>query len=166
MIRIERMRRERMENEVLLTKEGFKQYEEELEYLKTVRRQEIAEQIKIARGFGDLSENADYDEAKNEQAQVEARILVLENMLENAKIIEESKIKKDVVSAGSTIILKDPNNYEFEYTIVGSAEADPLKGRISNESPVGKACLGAKVGDTISVEAPGGMIEYKLESIK
>lgn len=154
-----------MGNEVLLTKDGYKKYEEELEYLKTVRRQEIAEQIKIARGFGDLSENADYDEAKNEQAQVEARIVLLENMLENAEIIEESNIKKDVAGAGSKIVLKDSNNNKFEYTIVGSAEADPLKGKISNESPVGKACIGAKVGDTIQVDAPGGMIEYTLDSI-
>lgn len=154
-----------MGNEVLLTKDGYKKYEEELEYLKTVRRQEIAEQIKIARGFGDLSENADYDEAKNEQAQVEARIVLLENMLENAEIIEESNIKKDVAGAGSKIVLKDSDNNKFEYTIVGSAEADPLKGKISNESPVGKACIGAKVGDTIQVDAPGGMIEYTLDSI-
>lgn len=154
-----------MGNEVLLTKDGYKKYEEELEFLKTVRRQEIAEQIKIARGFGDLSENADYDEAKNEQAQVEARIVLLENMLENAEIIEESNIKKDVAGAGSKIVLKDSNNNKFEYTIVGSAEADPLKGKISNESPVGKACIGAKVGDTIQVDAPGGMIEYTLDSI-
>ena len=113
-------------SEVLLTREGYKKYEEELEYLKTVRRKEVAEQIKVARGFGDLSENADYDEAKNEQALLENRIIVIESMLENATIIEETSRKKDVVSAGCTITIKGKDDKEREYTIVGSAEADPL----------------------------------------
>lgn len=154
-----------MEKEVLLTQDGYNKYEQELENLKTVRRAEIAEQIKIARGFGDLSENADYDEAKNEQAQVEDRIIVLEDMLENAKIIDESEKKVGIVSAGSTIVIKNAAGKTKEYKIVGSAESDPLKGKISNESPVGRACMGAKVGDKIQVEAPGGIMHYTLESI-
>ncbi|MDL2311007.1 transcription elongation factor GreA [Peptostreptococcaceae bacterium OttesenSCG-928-C18] len=155
------------EKEFLLTKEGYKKLEEELEYLKTVRRKEVADKIKVARGFGDLSENAEYDEAKNEQAQVEDRILVLEHMLINANIIEESKIKTDSVVAGCTIVLKDlEENVKEEYTIVGSAEADPFNGKISNESPVGKACLGRKKGDKVAVQTNGGTFEYEILEIK
>ncbi|WP_099203707.1 transcription elongation factor GreA [Miniphocaeibacter massiliensis] len=155
------------EKEILLTKEGYKKLEDELDFLKTIRRKEVADKIKVARGFGDLSENAEYDEAKNEQAQVEDRILVLEHMLINAKIIEESNIKTDVVVAGCTIILKDlEEDIEEEYTIVGSAEADPFNGKISNESPVGKACLGRKKGEKVTVQTNGGSFEYEILDIK
>ncbi|QQK07932.1 transcription elongation factor GreA [Miniphocaeibacter halophilus] len=155
------------EKEFLLTKEGYNKLEDELEFLKTVRRKEVADKIKVARGFGDLSENAEYDEAKNEQAQVEDRILVLEHMLINAKIIDESEIKTDAVGAGSTIILKDLSDGEIdEYTIVGSAESDPFNGKISNESPVGQACIGMKKGDKVTVVTNGGTFNYEIMEIK
>lgn len=155
------------DKEFLLTKEGYEKLENELEFLKTVRRKDVADKIKIARGFGDLSENAEYDEAKNEQAQVEDRILVLEHMLINSKIIDESEIKTDIVVAGATVKLEDLSDNTIEqYTIVGSAESDPFKGKISNESPVGKACLGKKVGDEILVQTNGGTFNYKLLEIK
>ncbi len=155
------------EKEFLLTKEGYKKLEDELEFLKTVRRKEVADKIKVARGFGDLSENAEYDEAKNEQALVEDRVLVLEHMLINSKIIEESEIKTDVVVAGATIQLKDLSDDSIEeYTIVGTAECDPFQGKISNESPVGKACLGRKKGDTVVVQTNGGTFDYKIMEIK
>lgn len=154
------------EKEFFLTKEGYKKHEEELEYLKTVKRKEIADNIKVARGFGDLSENAEYDEAKNEQAQVEDRILVLEHMLINAKIIDEGNGNKDTVNLGSKIVLNDIEfEEEVEYTIVGSAEADPFEGKISNESPVGKAALGHKKGDTIEAQTPGGVVKYEIVDI-
>ena len=155
------------DKEFLLTKEGYEKLENELEFLKTVRRKDVADKIKTARGFGDLSENAEYDEAKNEQAQVEDRILVLEHMLINSKIIDESEIKTDIVVAGATVKLEDLSDNTIEqYTIVGSAESDPFKGKISNESPVGKACLGKKVGDEILVQTNGGTFNYKLLEIK
>lgn len=154
------------EKEFFLTKEGYKKHEEELEYLKTVKRKEIADNIKVARGFGDLSENAEYDEAKNEQAQVEDRILVLEHMLINAKIIDEGNGNKDTVNLGSKIVLNDIEfEEEVEYIIVGSAEADPFEGKISNESPVGKAALGHKKGDTIEAQTPGGVVKYEIVDI-
>ncbi|MDO5018474.1 MAG: transcription elongation factor GreA [Lagierella massiliensis] len=155
------------EKEILLTKEGFKKLEDELEFLKTVRRKEVADKIKVARGFGDLSENAEYDEAKNEQAQVEDRILVLEHMLINAKVISDNDIKTDTVSAGVTIKLEDLEDGEIEeFTIVGSAESDPFNGKISYESPVGKSCLGRKKGDTVIVQTAGGSFNYKIVDIK
>lgn len=154
------------EKEFFLTKEGYKKHEDELEFLKTVRRKEIADNIKIARGFGDLSENAEYDEAKNEQAQVEARILVLEHMLINAKIIEEDNGNKDTVNLGSKIKLNDLEfDEEVEYIIVGSAESNPFEGKISNESPVGRAALGHKKGDTIEAITPSGVVKYKIVDI-
>lgn len=155
------------DKEFLLTKEGYNKLEEELEYLKTVRRKEVADKIKVARGFGDLSENAEYDEAKNEQAQVEDRVLVLEHMLINAKIIEESNINTNVVTAGATIKIKDLSDKTVEeYTIVGSAESDPFNGRISNESPVGSACLGKKKGDKVTVQTNAGSFDYEIMEIK
>ncbi|MDO5754613.1 MAG: transcription elongation factor GreA [Tissierellia bacterium] len=155
------------EKEYLLTQEGYNQHEEELNFLRSVRRKEIAEKIKEARSFGDLSENAEYDEAKNEQAQVEDRILLLEHMLSNAKIIEDNGQKKDQVVIGSVVILKDLNNDEVsEYTIVGSAESNPLQGKISNESPVGSSVIGHSVGDKFDVETPSGVISYQLMDIK
>lgn len=152
-----------VQKEVILTKEGLQKLEEELNLLRTTRRKEIAEKIKIARGFGDLSENAEYDEAKTEQAQNEDRIMKLENMLRNAQTIDESAISKDKVSIGSKVKILDIEfNEELEYTIVGSAEADPIKGLISNVSPVGSALIGKKAGETVPVNAPGGVVEYKI----
>lgn len=133
------------QKKVILTYEGVKKLEEELEFLKTVKRKEITEKIKVALGYGDLSENSEYDEAKNEQAFTEGRILQLENMLKNAVVVDESEISTDRVSIGSKVKIKD---YEFdeevEYVIVGSAEADPINYKISNESPVGAGLLGKK----------------------
>ena len=149
-----------VEKEVFLTKEGLLKLEEELEELKTIKRKEIADKIKVARGFGDLSENAEYDEAKNEQASIEERIAKIENMLVNAVTIDESEITTDKVSVGSKIIIRDlEDDEDLEYLIVGSAEADPLEGKISNESPVGRAAIGKRKGDILQVETPAGVVE-------
>lgn len=154
------------ERDVFLTMEGLKKLEDELDELKTVRRKEIAERIKEALAFGDISENAEYDEAKNEQAQLEERIAKLEALLRNAKIIDEEDISTDNVSIGSRVKVKDLEyDEEIEYTIVGSAEADPYEGKISNESPVGKALIGGKLGDTVEVKVPDGIIKYKILEI-
>ncbi len=153
--------------ETLLTEEGYQKLEAELEYLKVTKRKEVAERIKVAISFGDLSENAEYDEAKNEQAQLEERIVKLENMLRKAVIIDESKIDLSVVTIGSIIKLKDLEfDEEIEYAIVGSAEADPYDGKISNESPVGQALLGRSVGETVDVQVPDGVIKFKILDIK
>ena len=155
-----------MSKQYLLTDDGLKKYENELEELKTVQRKEIAEKIKVALSFGDLSENSEYDEAKNEQARVEARIAELEAMLQNAKVIDEDELTTENVHVGSRIRVLDMEyNEELTYQIVGSAEADPYKGRISDESPLGKSLLGNKAGAVISVEAPGGEIQYKILEI-
>ena len=154
------------ERDVFLTMEGLKKLEDELDELKTVRRKEIAERIKEALAFGDISENAEYDEAKNEQAQLEERIAKLEALLRNAKIIDEEDISTDNVSIGSRVKVKDLEyDEEIEYTIVGSAEADPYEGKISNESPVGKALIGGKLGDTVEVKVPDGIIKYEILEI-
>ena len=154
------------EKKVVLTYEGLKNMEAELENLKTVRRQDVAEKIKEARGQGDLSENAEYDAAKEEPAEIEARIVEIENMLKNAEVIDESEVATDVVSIGSKVTVKDTQDGETsEYLIVGSTEADPLKGKISDESPVGSALLGHKKGAKVLVEAPMGVIEYKIVKI-
>ena len=130
----------------IMTYEGVKKLEEELEYLKTVKRKEITEKIKVALGYGDLSENSEYDEAKNDQAFTEGRILQLENMLKNAQVVDESEIPSDTVSVGAVVKVKDYDfDEEVEYTIVGSAEADPMNFKISNESPVGEALLGKRI---------------------
>jgi len=156
-----------MSKPLILTYEGLKKLEEELEYLKTVKRAEVAEKIKQARAFGDLSENSEYDEAKNEQAFIEGRIATLEAMLKNAKVIDEEDIKLDQVSIGCTVKVYDESyNEEVEYTIVGSAEADPMNNKISDESPIGKALLGKKVGDVVSVEVPAGIIKLKILEIR
>ncbi len=153
--------------ETLLTEEGYQKLEAELEYLKVTKSKEVAERIKVAISFGDLSENAEYDEAKNEQAQLEERIVKLENMLRKAVIIDESKIDLSVVTIGSIIKLKDLEfDEEIEYAIVGSAEADPYDGKISNESPVGQALLGRSVGETVDVQVPDGVIKFKILDIK
>jgi len=150
-----------------MTYEGIKKLEEELEYLKTVRRKEITEKIKVALGYGDLSENSEYDEAKNDQAFNEGRIIQLENMLKNAVVVDESEIPTDKVSVGSIVKVMD---YEFdeevEYAIVGSAEADPMNFKISNESPVGSALLGKKVGDVVEVTVPSGVSKFEILEIR
>jgi len=152
--------------EVVLTQEGLKKMEEELEYLKSVKRREIAARIKQAIDFGDISENSEYDEAKNEQAFVEGRIALLEEKLRNVKLIDEVDISTDVVGIGSKIKLKDlDTNEEFEFTIVGSAEADPIKNKISNESPVGRALLGKGKGAIVEVAVPAGTIRYQILDI-
>ena len=136
------------EKKVILTYEGLKKMEEELENLKTVRRKEVAEKIKEARGQGDLSENAEYDAAKEEQAEIESRIVVLEKMLRNAEVIDDDEVNNDMISVGSIVKLYDFEfEEEVEYSIVGSAEADPMNGKISNESPVGLGLIGHKLGE-------------------
>lgn len=155
------------EKEVILTPDGLKKLEDELEHLKSVKRREVAERIKIAIGYGDISENSEYEDAKNEQAFIEGRIITLEKMLRNARIINNDEVGTDVVSIGSTVKLKD---LEFgdnvEYTIVGSAESDPLENKISNESPVGRAILNKKKGATVDVTVPGGgIIQYEILDI-
>ena len=155
-----------MAKKVLLTNEGLAKLQDELDNLKTVRRKENTEALKVAKSFGDLSENSEYDEAKNEQAEIEARIVEIENMLKNAEIIDEEEIATDVVSVGSKVTVKDMEDKEVtDYYIVGSTEADPMKGKISDESPVGSALLGHKVGETVAVEAPMGVIKYKIMNI-
>ncbi len=150
---------------IILTQEGLQNLEDELQELKVVRRKDVAAKIKEARGQGDLSENAEYDAAKEEQAEIEARIIAIENMLRNAEIIESS-LDSDTVNIGNKIKLFDNEfNEEIEYTIVGSAEADPFNGKISNESPIGASILGHKVGDTVSVETPEGILSFKILEI-
>lgn len=154
------------DKDVFFTPEGLKKIEEEIEFMKTVRRKEVAERIKVALGYGDLSENSEYDEAKNEQAQVEERIAKLENMVRNAHVVEEDELDKDVVNIGSTVKVRIlPDDEEESFGIVGSAEADPLRGKISNESPVGSALLGCKVGDVAEVEVPDGIVRYEILEI-
>ncbi|MBE7063140.1 MAG: transcription elongation factor GreA [Clostridia bacterium] len=152
----------------ILTADGLRQLEEELEYLKTEKRQEVAEKIKQARAYGDLSENSEYDEAKNEQAQVESRIMELEEKLKNIKLIDEENIDTTVVGLGVTVKVLDCEfDEEVEYTIVGSTESDPSKNRISDESPVGKALLGAHVGETVEAQVPSGAtLAFKVLDIR
>ncbi|MBR3153343.1 MAG: transcription elongation factor GreA [Clostridia bacterium] len=153
--------------EVLLTQEGYDNLEKELEFLKTEKRSEIAERIKVALGFGDLSENSEYDEAKNAQASNETKIAELENKLRYAKIIDESEIDTKTVQIGNIVKLHDMEfDEDIEYTIVGSTEVDLSQNKISNESPMGKALLGAKKGAVVDVEAPAGVVQYKILSIK
>ncbi|MGL5756737.1 MAG: transcription elongation factor GreA [Paraclostridium sp.] len=153
--------------EILLTQEGHKKLEDEVEFLKSVRRREVAERIKVAISFGDISENAEYDEAKNEQAQMEERILKLENMLRKAVIIDESKIDSNIVTIGSIVKVNDIEfGEQVEYTIVGSAEADPYEGKISNESPVGKALLGRAKGEVVDVQVPDGVAKFEILEIR
>lgn len=152
--------------EIWLTPDEIKKREERLEYLKGPRRLEIAEMLKVARAFGDLSENAEYDAAKNEQAKNEYDIVQLENELKSAKVIDENALDASTVSVGSTVTMKNKaNDMVFKYQIVGSAETDPLNGKISNESPIGKAVLGRKKGDTVEVSTPGGAMQLVIESI-
>ena len=155
-----------MAKKVLLTSEGLAKLQDELDNLKNVRRKENTAALKIAKSFGDLSENSEYDEAKNEQAEIEARISEIENMLKNAEIIDEEGVATDVVSIGSKVTVKDLDDGDTaEYFLVGSTEADPMKGKISDESPVGAALIGHKVGEVVAVEAPMGVIEYEIINI-
>lgn len=152
--------------EVVLTYEGLKKLEDELDFLKRTKRIEIAERIKEALSFGDISENAEYDEAKNEQAHMEARIVQLETMLKNAKVIDEDEVNTEHVSLGSKVRLLDVEyKEEVEYHIVGSAEADPSNHKISNESPVGNALMGMKKGNVVEVNVPDGLIKFKILKI-
>lgn len=154
------------DKEVLLTQEGYNNIEKELEFLSTERRAEIAERIKVALGFGDLSENSEYDEAKNAQAANEAKIAELENKLRYAKIIDESEIDTKTVQVGNKVKVLDMEfNEEESYTIVGSTEVDLSQNKISNESPIGVALMGAKKGQIVEAQAPAGVIKYKIVSI-
>ncbi|OXS80480.1 transcription elongation factor GreA [Domibacillus enclensis] len=149
-----------------MTREGKEKLESELEQLKSVKRKEVVERIKIARSFGDLSENSEYDSAKEEQAFVEGRIGTLETMIRNAKIIEENEMNSDEVSLGKTVTFVElPDGEEESYTIVGSAEADPFEGKISNDSPIAKSMLGRRVGDKVMVQTPAGEMNVKIVSI-
>ena len=155
-----------MAKQTMLTEEGLKKYEQELEYLKTVKRKDVAEKIKVALSFGDLSENSEYDEAKNDQAMLEARISDIEAILKNAIVIDENDISNEHVHVGSKVKLYD---FEFEeevtYQIIGSTESDPFDGKLSDESPVGSALIDHKVGDEITVETPGGLLKFKILEI-
>lgn len=155
-----------MNKELVMTYAGMRALEDELENLKTVKRKEVAEKIKVARGYGDLSENSEYDEAKNEQGFVESRIALLEKMLKNARVIDEEDLTTDVVSIGSHVKVRDEDGDEDEYDIIGSTEADPLNGKISDESPVGSALMGHRVGDKVEITLPSGaVISYELLEI-
>lgn len=152
---------------IKLTEDGLRKLEQELESLKTAGRKDIAERIKVARGYGDLSENSEYDDAKNEQAKIEARIAELEAMLKNYEIISDAELNGNKVVIGMTVEVKDvAEKKNYKYRIVGSAEADPMNDRISDESPVGKALLGHSVGDKVIVETPGDPITYKIVAIE
>ncbi len=153
-------------NEFRMSAARYEELKKELEYNKTTRADEVSEQIKIARGFGDLSENSEYDEAKNEQGKLYSRIAELENILEHAVIIDESDQPKDQVTIGSKVSVTNvKNGARASYQVVGSQEADPMHGAVSEDSPFGKALLGAKIGDEVTVEAPVGAIVYRVETI-
>jgi transcription elongation factor GreA len=153
--------------EVILTAEGHKKLQQEIAYLSNEKRREVAERIRVAREFGDIAENAEYDDAKNEQAHLEARIAMLEERLKNARVVTKREIKSGEVSIGTKVRLRDIAAKEtIEYHIVGSAEADPAELKLSNESPVGKAIMGRKKGETVEVAAPRGTLKYKILEIK
>ena len=155
-----------MSKQVILTEEGLRNLENELENLKTVKRKEVAEKIKVALSFGDLSENSEYDEAKNEQAIIEARILEIESMLKDVKIIDEHELSTELVNVGSKVKVEDMEYSEvIDYKIVGPSEADPREGKISDESPVGAALIGHEAGEIVKVETPGGICTYKIIEI-
>ena len=154
-------------SEVLLTAEGLRKLEQELDELKTVRRREVAERIKVAREFGDLSENSEYEAAKNEQAWVEGRILELEAQLRSARIVRDSEVDPQRVNIGTTVQLKDLDSGEvLEYTIVGASEADPINNRISYQCPVGQAVFGKVSGTTVEVRLPGGLARYQVMGLR
>ena len=154
------------QKQMLYTPEGYKVLTDELDYLKTVRREEIKEAIAVAKGFGDLSENAEYDEARNDQAKTEARIKELEELVANAVIVDETKIDTSVVSLGSTVTVYDvEEDEEIVYSLVGSNEANPIEHKISDQSPIGKALMGAKAGDTIAIEVPYGTVHLEIKEV-
>ena len=155
-----------MTEQILLTSDGLKELQDELEQLKTEGRKDIAEKIKVALSFGDLSENSEYDEAKSEQGKLESRINELEAILQNYKLIDEDELPSDIVNRASKVTIRDmETKEEFTYQIVGPQQANPMKNRISDESPVGKAILGKKKGATVTVEAPAGVLKYKIIDI-
>jgi transcription elongation factor GreA len=152
--------------EVVLTEEGLRQLTEEVSHLSSVKREEVAERIKAAREFGDITENSEYDDAKNEQALLENRIHLLQEKLRVARVIKASEIDTDKVCVGSTVTLRDKDAGEIRiYNVVGSAEADPTKARLSNESPVGQAIIGKRVGDVVKVPVPAGSLNYEVLAI-
>jgi transcription elongation factor GreA len=156
-----------VEKETLVTEEGLQKLRDELDHLITEKRKEVVDRIKTARSFGDLSENSEYDAAKDEQAFVEGRINQLENMIRKAKIIEVTEAEGDVVSVGKTVIIKElPDGEEEKYSIVGSAESDPLSGKISNDSPMAQSLMGKQVGDEVNVQTPGGDFKIKVLEVK
>lgn len=155
-----------MSSTILLTQEGYDNIVEELENMVTVKRKEVAERIKEAISYGDISENSEYDAAKNEQAELEERIMKYEHMIRNAKILDHDEISDEQVNVGLNVKIKDRNNGEvFDYTLVGSTEADPFEGKISNESEVGKQLLGKKVGDKVEIHVPDGVVKYEILEI-
>ena len=155
-----------MAKEIMLTAQGLKELQEELDFLKTEKRTEIAEKIKVALSFGDLSENSEYDEAKNDQAKLEARIAEVESMLKNAKVVEENQIDKTVINIGTKFELLDVELKEtMTYQLVSSAESDPLNGKLADDSPVGKAVFGHKSGETVIAETPNGELKLKIKKI-
>ena len=152
--------------EKVVTPEGLKALEDELEELKTVKRKEVAEKIKVARGFGDLSENSEYDEAKNEQGLIESRIIFLEKMLKNVRVLDHSELTNDELMVGSKVKVKDEDGEIEEYSIVGSTEVDPLEGKISDESAVGKGLIGRRVGEVAEITVPSGaVVRYEVLEI-
>ena len=155
-----------MEREYKMSAARAQELQEELNYLKTTRSDEVAEQIKVARGFGDLSENSEYDEAKNEQGKLYSRIAELEEILQHVVIVDESSAPSNVVTIGCRVTVAAQNGMEATYKIVGSQESDPMHGIISEESPFGKALIGAKEGDTVTVEAPRGAMAYTIKKIE
>ena len=155
-----------MSKEIIVTEEGLKKLQDELEYLKTTKRKEVVEAIRVALSFGDLSENSEYDEAKNEQAKTEARINELEESLKHVKVISDSEVSTDVANVGNKVKVYDEEfEEEITYTIVGSTEADPLLDKISDQSPIGSAIIGSKVGDKLSIATPGGTVKLTILEI-
>ena len=155
-----------MAKQILMTEEGLKKMREELEYLKTVKRKEVVEAIRVALSFGDLSENSEYDEAKNEQAKTEARISELEENLKHVKVISDSEVDTETINVGNRVKVFDEEfEEEILYTIVGSTEADPLENKISDQSPIGSALIGQKEGDTVEVTTPGGIVTLRILEI-
>jgi transcription elongation factor GreA len=160
-------RRRQQVKEIILTAEGYEKLKQEIDYLQGEKRREVAERIRVAREFGDIAENAEYDDAKNEQAMLEHKIAQLEERLLSARVITKKEISKDAVSIGSHVRLRDmQKNKTFEYHIVGSAEANPAENKLSNESPVGKAIMGRKKGEVVEVAAPRGALKFKIMEIK
>ncbi|GAA0354588.1 transcription elongation factor GreA [Bacillus horti] len=154
------------EKETFVTEEGLQKLKDELDYLITEKRKEVVERIKIARGFGDLSENSEYDAAKDEQAFVEGKIIQLEKMIRNAKIINTADADSDVISIGKTVVIQElPDGEEETYQIVGRTEADPVQGKISNDSPMAQSLLGKQIGDEVSVQTPGGEMRIKINKV-